>query len=299
MFQPHQARRGLLIAIAVLCVLAFVPSRWTWWAGDLGRLVQFFAAPISQPFAAASRWAAPATRHRDEAEVAGLKDELEATRSKLMRVEAENGRLRDQIQELQRGIALNPDLPVQPVLAPVYGSSSDLSAGLLRVRAGTKQGVDVNSVATTSGLQLVGRVVSAGSRTCTVLPITSKAAGSLRAMVMVDQTSNGLACTLTPEGDGLLRGPVEDRRGPGSAPVEPRIGQSVRLADPDHWPSNSQMLLIGEVVSVEPAPSQPLRKIITVRPTVERLDRVSEVILRVTPTPPDEEEGGRRKGGGG
>lgn len=297
MFQPHHARRGLLIAAALSGVLAFVPSRWMDWAGDAGRLVQFFAAPIAQPFAAVSRWAAPATRERDEAVVRALRDELEASRAAHLRAQGEVQRLKAQIVELQRGNELNPGTPVRQVLAPVYGSSGDLSAGLLRVRAGTRQGVDVNSVAITSGQQLVGRVVAAGSRTCTVLPITGSGAGQVRGMVMIDATPDGLVCTLSPAGDGLLRGPVEDRRAPGSAqPLEPAVGQQVRLADPDRWPGHSQMLLIGEVIAVEPEANQPLRRVVVVRPTVERLDRVSEVVLRVTPPPPEDEAPVRRGG---
>lgn len=296
MLQAQHARQGLNLAAALLLVLSFVPLRWSGWMMSVGRLTQFFAAPISQPFAAVSRWAAPATRDRDDELVSLLRTELEAARSLMLRHENENKRLRDQIRELQHGIELNPGLPVRQVMAPVYGTSADLSSGLLRVRAGTAQDVDENAVATTSGLQLVGRVVSAGARTSSILPITSPKAGPLRAMVMIDATANGLVCTLTPQGDGTLRGPVEDRRDPATAQaIQPQVGQQVRLSDPDRWPAHSQMLLVGEVIRVEPAPDQPLRAVVVVAPMVERLDRVSEVVLRVSPMP-DAEPAGRRPG---
>lgn len=296
MLQAQHARQGLNLAAALLLVLSFVPTRWSGWMTSVGRLTQFFAAPISQPFAAVSRWAAPATRQHDDDLVTMLRGELEAARSMMLRHESENQRLRSQIRELQHGIELNPGLPVRQVMAPVYGTSSDLSSGMLRVRAGTAQEVDENAVATTSGLQLVGRIVSAGARTSTVLPITSPKAGPVRAMVMIDATANGLVCTLTPVGDGTLRGPVEDRRDPTTAlAVQPQVGQQVRLSDPDRWPAHSQMLLVGEVVKVEPAPDQPLRAIVVVAPMIERLDRISEVVLRISPSP-DAEPAGRRTG---
>lgn len=296
MLQAQHARQGLNLAAALLLVLSFVPTRWSGWMTSVGRLTQFFAAPISQPFAAVSRWAAPATRQHDDDFVTMLRGELEAARSMMLRHESENQRLRSQIRELQHGIELNPGLPVRQVMAPVYGTSSDLSSGMLRVRAGTAQEVDENAVATTSGLQLVGRIVSAGARTSTVLPITSPKAGPVRAMVMIDATANGLVCTLTPVGDGTLRGPVEDRRDPTTAQaVQPQVGQQVRLSDPDRWPAHSQMLLVGEVVKVEPAPDQPLRAIVVVAPMIERLDRISEVVLRISPSP-DAEPAGRRTG---
>jgi hypothetical protein len=43
------------------------------------------------------------------------------------------------------------------------------------------------------------------------------------------------------------------------------------------------MLVLGTVESVEPAPDSPLRPVIVVRPTVV-LERVTEVIVRVTPS---------------
>ncbi|HZW10279.1 MAG TPA: hypothetical protein VFF69_10290, partial [Phycisphaerales bacterium] len=89
----------------------------------------------------------------------------------------------------------------------------------------------------------------------------------------------GFACKLRPAGDGTLKGDVGDPGAQGSRLIQP--GQVVRLFD-RHWPASAQMLVIGAVESVEPAPDSPLRPVIVVRPTVA-LERVTEVIVRITP----------------
>jgi hypothetical protein len=99
--------------------------------------------------------------------------------------------------------------------------------------------------------------------------------------------AESLIALLKPQGDGTLKGEVGTDAGPslgagGTANprLEPKPGQTVRLADRT-WPSAAQMLIVGTVTRVDPSPTQPLRKVITVEPTL-RLDRVSEVVLRLT-----------------
>ena len=78
-------------------------------------------------------------------------------------------------------------------------------------------------------------------------------------------------------GDGTLVGevsPPEDGRA-----EEVQIGQTVRLFD-DQWPRHAQMLVIGEVVRVEPSANQPLRRRITVQPRINPR-RAGEVIVRL------------------
>ncbi|MCX5690933.1 MAG: hypothetical protein NTV94_14310, partial [Planctomycetota bacterium] len=78
--------------------------------------------------------------------------------------------------------------------------------------------------------------------------------------------------------------------------IEPVVGQVVRLAD-GRWPTSAQMLLVGKVIAVEPSPDGPLRRLVTVAPSIERLERVSEVVIRTNATSPDIEsgtKGGRR-----
>ncbi len=272
----------MALSILVLLILSLLPLRTIAWVGWFGNLAEIVITPVRHPFALVSRWLSPPrAAHSDEA-TRVLEEELEHARQLYLQTLDENVKLRSTIQELQRGIALNPELAVQQISASVTGSSGDLAAALLHVRAGEKQGVTINTVATAPGLQLLGRVVQVSARTCQVQPITSKSSGTIRGKLMLDEdTGAGLECLLTPGPDGTLRGPVEDARG-----IEPTPGLIVRLADTDRWPASAQMLLLGKVESVEPDPNQPLRKTVTVRPTL-KLERVSEVVLRISPESPD------------
>ncbi len=300
MIPPAHARKLLPLTYVVLTLLALVvPVRWVSWFSSFSRLTQTLVAPISHPLAGVSRWLYPSGTPRNESdELRLLRDEVEVAKVQLLQALDENDRLRLMIQELQRGRALDPELQVQQIVVPVIGSSGDLADPLLVIRAGRNQKIDQHTIAMAYGLQLLGRVVSAGDRTSTVAPITSKAGGGLTAVIMLDPTNptTGLACTLTPRGDGTLTGDVEDRRDAATgAVIEPKVGDEVRLRDPAHWPRTAQMLLVGKVESVGPSPKQPLRKVVTVRPTVKNLERVSEVVLRILP---DAELAPPGKGGG-
>lgn len=301
MIPPAHARRLLPLTFVVLTLLAFTPVRWVSWLSGFSTLTQTLVAPISHPMAIVSRWLSrTGGPMRDESEaLRALTDEVEAQKVQLFQALAENDRLRLMIKELQRGKALDPELQVlQIVNIPVIGSSGDLADPLLTVRAGRNQGVDTTTIATGYGLQLLGRVVAANDRTATVAPITSKSSQGLAGVIMLDDAGGpgaGLPCTLRAAGDGTLYGDVADKRDPATnAPVEPAIGAEVRLHDPA-WPRTAQMLLIGRVESVEPSPKQPLRNVVTVRPTIPRLERVSEVVLRIMPQQPEESltRGGR------
>lgn len=297
-FSPAFTSRLLPMTLTVLIVCALaVPARFLRWTKPFGQLVTAFAAPISHPFASFSRWILPADNSPIVSEkVRELEARLEEAERELRRVQQENRRLVQSLEELNVLSIVNTS-PVRQVFAPVFASSSDLTSNILRARAGAMQGVDTTSVATAAGMQLLGRVISADDRTCDIQLFSAKGAEPLNCMIMIDATANGLACRLTPTGQGTLRGPVEDRRDPTTAQaIEPVVGQIVRLAD-GRWPTSAQMLLIGKVVAVEPSPDGPLRRLVTVAPSIERLERVSEVVIRTNATSPDIEtgtKGGRR-----
>lgn len=274
----------------VLVVLALLPARLIGWVGAFRKPVETLLAPSSHLFSGLARWLTPprGLKPRDDA-ITILEEELERYRALALRREEENSQLRSVISDLQAGREYAPDLTVRFLTASVIGAASDLASAAIWVRAGTAQGAEVNTVATVRGVQLFGRVISSTARTCRIMPITARNAGRLQARVMLteDGKSDGLICQLVPVGDGTLRGPVEDRRDPDSrAPIEPAVGMTVRLDDPDHWPRNARMLLVGKVEQVVPSAQSPLRREVIVRPTVDRLDRVSEVVLRVASEPP-------------
>ena len=282
--QTPLIQRVLPAVIVILGVLALgVPARYQWWAASLGSTVRVIEAPFSGPVRSLATWLGPSRTAPYDDKVRVLEEELERVKVELLRTQLENDRLRQTIKDLQSGIALQGSSPVRQLEASVLGTSSDTDTGMLTVRAGAQQGLTTDAVALAPGLQLLGRVVSVSERTSSVRSIIAKSGEALTAMIMIQEgVADGLRCTLTPVGDGTLRGPVSDRRDPATnAPIEPRPGQLVRLDDPS-WPRISRMLKLGVVESVEPSPNQPLRRIVTVRPTVPDLERVSDVILWTT-----------------
>jgi cell shape-determining protein MreC len=286
---PSSSNR--LYAAAVLALLAsslVVPMRWQGWATRAGDALQLVVAPVSRPVVATIGWLRGARTPPDDDAIRVLEEHVEHLRQSLLRQKQENDRLAQVLRDLQRGIALNPDLRTRQVPAVVYAVTQGAPT-LLRVQGGSREGVRPNAIAVAPGLQLVGRVVAVADRTSSVQVMNARGAGSIACVIILDDESpEGLRCTLTPVGDGSLRGPVEDRRdATGEQPIEPRVGQTVRLDDPT-WPRGARMLLVGRVERVEPREDQPLRRVVTVRPTVEHLDRLTELMLWVPEQGPEE-----------
>lgn len=266
------------ICVALAVALSFLPARRTTWLEPLGGLAFALIAPIAHPVSSFARWVIPAEPVADDPAVRSLKEEIEGFKALYYRELARNEELRERIRELQSGVSVNPELPVRLIGAPVIVGASDLSGGVLRVRIGRGLGVHENAVAT-KGHQLVGRVVSVGAASSLVRPVTDGAAGPIQGRVILGEGSGSLLCVLRPVGGGLLAGPLERPAGTEPPPVSP--GDEVRLDD-QTWPRNAQMLLIGRVVRLEPAPDNPLRLIVFVRPGLD-ITRVSEVVMRLTP----------------
>ncbi|MFG0326508.1 MAG: rod shape-determining protein MreC [Phycisphaerales bacterium JB037] len=277
-----QNQQRLLIASAFLAIaLALAPARFTGWLGWFAEVTRNLIAPISHPVAQFSRWISPATGDAAAPErVLALEEERDRYRALYLREADVSRALRRRIAALQQGLALNPDLPYRLETAPVIGTSSEPSGGTITVRLGRPAGVDLSTVATVGGDQIVGRVVRVGARDCQVRPITDKSAGPILARVILTPEGLGAACQLEPDGSGLLKGPVEDLSGDATlGNLSVQEGQTVRLAD-DAWPANAQMLVVGRVLRVEPSPEHPLRSIVVVEPKAT-LARVGQVELRI------------------
>lgn len=286
------ARSLLRVSLVVLFLLSVVPMRFTRWTTGFADVALTVSAPVSN----AVRWVAdpltrPFRRTADPELAEQYKQELEVARQRALDLELKVRELERLVFELQRGADLTPELGVRQLVAPVIGRFSEASSAALQVRAGASRGVVENSVAVVEGLQLLGKVERVTSAWCVVRPITDDAAGGIMALVMTDRSlDSGIQCRLEPAGGGLLKGPAtwvydETRR----APVEITVGMTVRLRD-ETWPRSAQMLIVGEVVEVSPAPDEPTRTVITVAPTVP-LQRVSEVVLRVPIDPQGTGEG--------
>lgn len=304
--QLLDAKRTLPVALLLLAVTALLPARHLAWAGWFGTLAQTLAAPISHPVSRFIRWVAPAAPL-----VAGEDNASHAWRLRAeefetlyLRERSSNERLLEQIALLQSGLALNPGLGVRQLATPVIGASSDLSSGLMSVRAPRQSAITTGTtIAVVEGVQLLGRVDSVRAMIALVRPITDRSSSRIEGVVVLGDSREAprLRCSLSPAGDGTLVGPVEDPSGL-PAGVSLAIGQRVRLADPT-WPESAQELIVGQVESIRPNPDQPLRQMLVVRPLVD-LSRVSEVVLRIpvsrdagddsprTPAPPPGEGGG-------
>lgn len=282
--QSHAGPRGKTLPLTVftLCVLALIPLRYLEWLNPLSGLAMRVIAPISHPISEVSRWVVPGrVDDLSDAPEQVLAEELERTRQAYLRERVENDRLRTVIEDLQRGFALGASSDVRPLTASVVGNPTDLSSGTLLVRAGRSAGVNSHTVATYQGTQLVGRVVRVLGPTSEVRPITARRAGRIDGAVMLTPDgSQMLACSLTPTDDEMLAGPVTE---PDVAnPAHPlAVGQDVRLRTTDgSWPDSAQMLLIGRIVEIRPAPGQSLRRWIVVKPLAD-LRAISQVVLRI------------------
>lgn len=290
-------RMSMPATILLLVVTSVTPVAYLEWVGWFGGLAATVFTPISDPMVRVARWLAPASRAvEDDKRIVTLQQDRDELKRRLLIERRRVAQLESRIADLEAGRRRTPDVPVLQLTRPVVGASSDPSSGLLRVKAGRRDGVTAKSTITTvAGVQLHGQVVSVDRLECIVMPITEPESGLIRGRVLLDPLGDHwLLCQLAPTGLGSLRGDVEfpDPK-PGGDPspaVEP--GMEVVLDDPA-WPESAQMLTIGVVARVDPDEQQPLRSKITVRPR-DGLDlrRVREVILRVPVTEPVDGDGG-------
>lgn len=289
MAHPATSRRGpLAAAVAALALLSALPPRYGQWVESLGRVARMVTAPVTGPIYHTARWLTPQDRAAGP-EVAMLRGEVERWKAMYLQEQRRSEDFRRQSELLLKG-SMYAELPVQQLVRPVIEASS-LHGERLTVRAGSREGVEKNTVATTDAVQVVGRVSHVAARTCDITLITDPVAGQVRGVIMVSDDTAGPAAMLRPvRGAGILQGLVEN-----SGP-RPERGQIVRLDD-DSWPRSARMLVLGIIDKVEK--NDVGWSIITVKPTVDLL-RVSEVFLRMTPSEPDAPgaPGGAHQGGG-
>jgi len=293
-------------AVTLFIATSLTPVRYLDWVGWLGGVAATVFTPISDPMTFVARWLAPATRViEDDERIAALKNDRDEILRRLRNAKARIDELETRVAEYESGFSRAAAAPVELLRRPVIGASSDPSSGLLRVKAGRRDGVTTNTVSTVRGVQLHGQVVRVDRLECVVMPITEPESGLIRGRVMPERLGGpGLLCQLAPTDLGTLRGDVEfpDPR-PATAPdaddarPEIRPGMEVVLDDPA-WPESAQRFTIGIVERVNPDPEQPLRLNIVVRPRDGlELRRVREVTLRVPRPAGGAGEGGDKNGG--
>lgn len=285
--QPLIVRWSMPITIVALFLLCFAPLRWTPWTSWFAAQVRVAIVPISHPLTIVLDTIVPPRISNPGATEKELTLGRELARVRLERdqLREENNRLSQLIDQFSRGAAITPDLNVKQVTRPRISS---LIGDLLLIRTGRVDGLTQGTVVVTDAVQLLGRVSRVDGRTSTVLPITAKSAQPILATVLLNASgTERVSCLLHPIGDGTLRGDIA--RSTNEAIPQVKIGQEVRLLD-NQWPSSAQMLVVGRVERIERNADQPLRQRIIVRPTIEDLRRVPEVILRIPIT--DELRGG-------
>ncbi|MBX3357129.1 MAG: hypothetical protein KF745_01745 [Phycisphaeraceae bacterium] len=281
------SRRTLAAAAAFMFLHSLLPASWTPWAAWGREALELIVSPIQRPIAYLARSTrGPVTPPSSEDErVLHLEEQIAQYKVAYQQRTSEIERLQKQIQLLQRGLALHPELPVYQFAAPVIGTGSDRGSTVLKVRTGRNKGITpLNAVAVVQGVMLVGRALPTGAPLSDVVPITDRRAGQVQGVVMLSDLVRGPTCNLMPVGDGTLIGDLEFPQGMTEPPtVEP--GMTVRLSD-DEWPAHALGLVIGVVERVGPKPTSAQRQQVVVRPQA-RLDRATEVIIRVTADSPD------------
>lgn len=282
-------RSGLALFAVVMACSSLSP--WTGWASWLYNPVLTVLAPVQSGVRSTWVWLrGPAPGITDNAELERMRLAVEEANARYLRAQVEADDLRRLVAGLSRFRDLNPMSSDTVVIAPVIGPSPDLSGGLITVRAGTRDGVQPDSVAVVQGVHVVGQVKRVDDKTCGVLPVTfagrrTGSAPTVRGVVMLDEQRVGPFCSLQPTGEGTLRGRVEDTGDP-NAPDQATLmlGMTVRLND-DAWAAGSRMLILGTITAIEPVPTSPLRKLVTVTP-VYTVERWNQVMIRVPGSAP-------------
>jgi hypothetical protein len=292
------SQRLLPFAIAIVCILGFLPARYIAWISWFRSPVMTLVAPISGPLHALGAWMRPAEPPVDSDAARALREQRDYYQQLYLQKAAEVTQLSGVIAELQRIRAAYPGLDTKLIPRPVIASASDLAQGSLAIRIGADDGVSGTTVATIRGVQLIGRVHKVQSRICYILPINHKSAGSIGTRIYLNNHPQNkpisLSAVMKPVGDGTLSGDVEYEVDNASLqPYQPQVGDRVRLDDMINWPQAAQHILIGEVISAEPSQAKPGRTTVIVRPSIPQLDRVGDVTLLISGDEPPV-EGGRK-----
>lgn len=267
--------RVLAASVAAMLVCSLLPARYLGWSGAVAGVAVRLVAPVSD----AGKWLGDrAARSEDEFHPVpelGRIEELESlVRGQQMRIDE----LRAMLDALEQGDILQ-ETRVKLLAGRVFSTAASRSARTMLVRRGERDGVIEGAVAVVRGRHMLGVVSSVDASFCVVTPMVSPSAGPIEVLVQPEGASEGVRFTVSPTGDGLLRGPGQFRtEGADQRPVEVAVGDVASLSDPAmaaHWG-----LIVGDVVAVDRDPSSPLRQIVTVRPRIDTR-HVARVVLRI------------------
>ena len=283
-FRLLQNDRPLVITTIIVVVLSLLPTRWLVpWTSDIGSILALPLTPLGHAAGSAMAFVRPSSDPDlpSLAELDRILEERDAYRGRWHAARLQVEQLELELAQLQR--ARNaPELGVTtewtPRTATVVRHTPGGQGGLLRLNAGSRQGVRQGTVAVVDGDQLVGRIAGGvGQLSSTLIPIGSISEGTgndLLARIYpldgVNEQSVGVSIRMRPVGRGLMQGLVAREPGQSS---NVQIGQPVRLARDPAWDDTAWGMQIGTVLGVEASEETPLRERITVLRTVlpERL----------------------------
>lgn len=279
--------RLLTASVIALVILAFLPARLGGLVAPLGALPRMVVSPVQR----ATHWFGAAAlgpaRAMNDTERRTLEADRDLWRSLFERMNERYAEMQRRLVIYEAG-ALTPEPGVRLPRAAVIGSAGPPGSHLLRLNAGSNDGVTKGTVAVVDNVQVVGRVEQVSARSCVLVLITQRGKPPIPidgSIILDDSPEAGenrsVLCQLFAKGDGTLRGQVQYKSGEGAAAAKPlAVGQVVYLADKT-WPSTSRMLVLGRVREIQTLGSAPLRPIVVVEPTIHSLDRLTEVVLRI------------------
>lgn len=303
-------RTTLTLACVLAGVIAITPWRFSAWVQAPANLVSMFVSPIQYGFTKVLSPIAVKRRSSSSGDAA----DTEVLRTRYLQLEQENRQLRAQIEALQNGVKVSVDLGTPRVITRSLG----LRGSLLQLRTdhvqpqpdGTSP-IGKGSVVVIDGVNIVGRVVSPGGIATLAELVTDvrEIKGVIRPVEAgqeVIEASNRAEyrVLLNPTGNGRLTGSVYLTQRPVGGSMQKldpvKVGARVRLADPD-WPRFAQMLIVGEVESVQTAQND--RQVVVVRPMYEVKELAGDDFTLLiqpplpevaTPPVPEKPKGGRK-----
>jgi cell shape-determining protein MreC len=267
---PSASHRRLLppVLLLGLLVLALLPSRWSFYGPPLHGAVKTILSPLSLRFI---RLSSAVRQQFDRPILAGgdlerLSDELRYKDALIIAAQRRIADLEILTAELQ---GLRQRLGDSYVFrrVDVVGRSTDPFSGTFQIAQGAMDRLAVG-IPAVDGANLIGRIVQVTPTTASIEPIT--AAGTLVQVLLAPSSLplSGLpaerARPVQIVSDGRrFRADDVDR----TIPVQ--VGDYARLDDtggPAGWPLSVQGYIVGQVISAEPNPDDPLRQRIVIRP---------------------------------
>jgi hypothetical protein len=280
-------RTQLAAACALAALLSLLPWKLSFWVQTPANFLSIFVSPLQNGF---TKVLSPVAVHRGGggggAGSGGMEGpDFEVLRTRYLQLENENQQLRAQIEALQNHVKIAGDLGTPRVIAGslgLRGSMLQLRTDHVELRPDGLSPIGTGSVVVLEGINLVGRIVTPGSKVTLAQLIADSSGpeirgivrpreGGMEAIELAGSSGGGgqpeYGVRLSPTDGGRLKGSVyliAKEKGTAGKRLEPvKPGARVRLSDPS-WPRFAQMLVLGEVETVSTAQND--RQEVVVRP---------------------------------